>query len=317
MYFAVGLVSMFIIGGISGVMHASPPVDLQHNDTYFVVAHFHYVLFGGAIFGLFGGIYFWFPKFFGKMLHDGLGKIHFWLMVIGFNVTFFPMHWVGIQGMPRRIYTYDEGLGWATWNMVETIGTFVIALGFVVFIVNVLMSLVLSEKAPADPWDGATLEWSIPSPPPVYNFATVPVVTSRIPHWSAKYPDVYGGEEHGIAGHTQLDVIDEHAREHMASGTHAESHTHAPHDHGDEHGHGGHDAIHLPDPSYWPVVTALGVTIIFAGFLFDNAVLHWGVTIFGILLTICSMYAWAMEPPIRHAPTDHTPQGALAGSASH
>ena len=126
MYFALGFIAMFIIGGLSGVMHSSPPADLQQNDTYFIVAHFHYVLFGGSIFGLTGGAYYWWPKMFGRMLNETLGKVHFWLMLIGFNLTFFPMHILGLNGMPRRVYTYPEGLGFEALNQLETVGSFIL-----------------------------------------------------------------------------------------------------------------------------------------------------------------------------------------------
>jgi cytochrome c oxidase subunit 1 len=308
MLFAIGFIAMFIIGGLSGVMHASPPVDQQHQDSYFVVAHFHYVLFGGSIFGLFGGIYYWFPKITGKLFNETLGKWHFWLMFIGFNVTFFPMHWVGIQGMPRRIYTYDSGLGWDFWNALETGGTFILAVGFLIFIANMYLSLTLGRKASADPWDGATLEWTISSPPPVYNFATVPHVSSRIPFWSQKYPDVYGTEVHGAP-----DV--EHAREHAVPGGQGEGHEHA-----DTNAHGdAHDAIHLPNPSYWPILAALGIALAFAGFIYQTPGLRsfiendigldlwvFGVvpenilTFSGIALLVYSVFAWALEPAIGH-----------------
>ena len=136
MLFAIGLVTMFMIGGLSGVTHAVVPSDWQQTDTYYIVAHFHYVLFGGAIFGLFGGLYYWFPKVFGRMLNDRLGKLHFWLMFIGFNLTFGPMHWLGLQGMIRRTYTYPESLGLTFWNQVATLGSFLIAMSIVVFIFN-------------------------------------------------------------------------------------------------------------------------------------------------------------------------------------
>ncbi|MFW6073988.1 MAG: cytochrome c oxidase subunit I [Chloroflexota bacterium] len=262
MLMSIGFVSMFIIGGLSGVMHASPPVDSQQQDSYFVVAHFHYVLFGGSVFGLFAGIYYWWPKFFGKMLSDGLGKLQFWLMLIGFNLTFFPMHWLGVQGMPRRIYTYEEGLNWDFWNMAVTVGSFIIALAFVVFIYNAISSNRKDEQAPDDPWDGATLEWSISSPPPVYNFAEIPNVKSNIPLWTEKYPDVYGGEE-------------EYEGE--------------EHEKGEEDDH--HDHIHLPNPSYWPILVATGILLLFAGFIFT-----WAISIVGAVLLFASVYGWALEP---------------------
>jgi len=316
MLFAIGLISMFTIGGLSGVMHASPPVDSQHQDSYFVVAHFHYVLFGGALFGLVGGVYYWWPKITGKMYNETLGKIHFWLMLIGFNVTFFPMHWVGVQGMPRRIFTYDEGYGWDFWNALETFGAVITAVSFMVFLINAWMSLTTGDDAPDDPWDGGTLEWSISSPPPVYNFAVVPVVSSRIPFWSKKYPEIYGGDDHGVQGVEQPDVADEHAREHAVPGTHAEGHDHA----GDE--HTGHEDIHLPNPSYWPLLAALGLTLAFGGFIATTPGLRdliendigldlWVfgvvpqniVTFVGLALLVISIYAWVLEPAVGHGET--------------
>ena len=166
MMFALGFVALFVIGGLSGVMHASPPVDQQQQDTYFVVAHLHYVLFGGSIMGLMGGIYYWFPKVTGRLLSEKLGQWHFWLMFIGMNVTFGPMHLVGIDGMPRRIYTYDESMGWEFLNQLETVGAFIIAFSVVIFLVNFFKSVRSGEVAGDDPWDGRTLEWAIPSPPP-------------------------------------------------------------------------------------------------------------------------------------------------------
>ncbi|ACZ38068.1 cytochrome c oxidase subunit I [Sphaerobacter thermophilus] len=184
--FAVGFVGMFTIGGISGVMHASVPVDYWQTDTYFVVAHFHYVLFGGTIMALLGGIYYWFPKIFGRMLNDRLGQVHFWLTLIFFNVTFFPMHFLGVDGMPRRIFTYASGMGWDLWNMVETVGAFGLGLSMLLLVYNVVTSLRSGERAKADPWDGRTLEWSIPSPPPEYNFAEIPHVRGRDDWWRRK-----------------------------------------------------------------------------------------------------------------------------------
>ncbi|HEU4488552.1 MAG TPA: cytochrome c oxidase subunit I, partial [Actinomycetota bacterium] len=188
--FALGFVSMFIIGGLSGVTHSIVPHDAQQQDTYYIVAHFHYVLFGGAIFGLFAGIYYWWPKIFGRFLSNALGHLHFWLMIIGFNLTFGPFHILGLQGMPRRISVYPDEMGWNFWNLISTIGAFTIALSVLVFIFNAVRSRTKGEEAGADPWDGRTLEWSIPSPPPVYNFAEEPVVRHRDDFWHTKYIDV-------------------------------------------------------------------------------------------------------------------------------
>jgi cytochrome c oxidase subunit 1 len=182
--FAFGFIAMFIIGGLSGVMHSSPPADLQQTDSYFVVAHFHYVLFGGSVFGLFAGIYYWFPKITGKMLSETIGKWHFWLMLIGFNITFFPMHFLGLEGMPRRTYTYQPGLGYDGMNLTSTIGSFLLALSIALFLWNLLRSLKNGRPSGDNPWNGSTLEWSISSPPPHYNFDTVPTVHSRDPLWS-------------------------------------------------------------------------------------------------------------------------------------
>jgi len=177
---------MFLIGGISGVMHSFSASDYQQQDTYFIVAHIHYVLFGGAIFAIFAGIYYWFPKFTGRMYDEKLGKQNFWLMFIGQNITFFPMHFVGMQGMPRRIFTYDSEMGWAFWNGVESFAAYVVAFGVLLFIINMIKSWISGPKADGDPWDGRTLEWSISSPPPVYNFLDVPKVESLDDFWHKK-----------------------------------------------------------------------------------------------------------------------------------
>ncbi len=194
MYFACGFIAMFLIGGISGVALAAPPFDLQATDSYFVVAHFHYVLFGGTAFALFGGTYYWFPKITGKMLSESIGKWHFWLLLLGFNVTFFPQHQLGIEGMPRRIYTYQANQGWDFYNLLSTLGSFLIALATLVFIVNVILSLRRGEPAGNDPWDAATLEWATTSPPPAHNFDDEIIVNSRRPLWDNKY----SGENRGM-----------------------------------------------------------------------------------------------------------------------
>ena len=194
LYFALGFIAMFLMGGISGVALAAPPFDLQATDSYFVVAHFHYVLFGGTAFALFGGTYYWFPKITGKMLDERIGKWHFWLLLIGFNVTFFPQHELGIQGMPRRIWTYQSNQGWDFYNLVSTIGSFLIALATLVFVVNVILSLRRGEPAGNDPWDAATLEWATTSPPPAHNFDAEIIVNSRRPLWDNKY----SGEDRGM-----------------------------------------------------------------------------------------------------------------------
>jgi cytochrome c oxidase subunit I len=181
LYFAVALPALFVIGGISGVILAIFPVDWQLHDTYFVVAHFHYVLFGGSVFGLFAGLYYWFPKMSGRLMSESLGKLSFWLMFVGFNMTFLIQHSIGMEGMPRRVYDYSEELGVGTFNLVSTIGAFILGVGVVVTCVNVLVSLRKGKKAGNDPWQGNTLEWFVASPPPPNNFDVVPRVRSVEP----------------------------------------------------------------------------------------------------------------------------------------
>jgi cytochrome c oxidase subunit I len=258
LYFALGMVAMFIIGGLSGVMHASPPADLQQTDTYFVVAHFHYVLFGGSIFGLTAGAYYWFPKMFGRMLDEKLGKVHFWLMFIGFNVTFFPMHFLGLNGMARRVYTYPAELNLAFWNQVQTYGSLLLGVAFLLFIYNIWRTARRPANAPADPWRGATLEWAIPSPPQEFNFADVPPVNSATPVWDMRR--AAGGQ------------LPEPPR---VSGA----------------------GIHMPRPSIWPLVTAVGVLVVLGSIMFTHAFPQWFfITITGVAILFYGVYRWAFEP---------------------
>ncbi len=184
MHFVLGFIFIFVLGGLTGVMLASIPLDLQVHDTFFVVAHFHYVLIGGALFPLFGGFHHWFPKFTGKMIDESLGRIAFWLLFVGFNLTFFPMHILGLKGMTRRIYTYPAEMGWDNANLLATIGAFVIAAGGVLFIVNAVKSWKTGAPAGSNPWEAGTLEWAAASPPAHYNFVYPPAATSRYPLWT-------------------------------------------------------------------------------------------------------------------------------------
>ena len=187
MLFALGFLSMFLIGGISGVMLSAPPIDFHLQDTYFVVAHLHYVFFGGSVFGVFAATYYWFPKMTGRRLNERLGKVHFWMHFIGFNVTFFPMHFLGIQGMPRRIADYSPDAGWTMWNLVSTAGAFLIAASVLPFLVNVVATLINGEKVGDDPWEGNTLEWATSSPPPPYNFDRLPPIRSERPVFDLRH----------------------------------------------------------------------------------------------------------------------------------
>src|ERR1700726_3938546 len=189
MLFCVGFLFQFLIAGLTGIMLSVAPFDWQLGNSYFVVAHFHYVIVGGILFTVFAAFYYWFPKMTGRMCDETLGKLHFWLFLIGFHLTFDFMHIPGLLGMPRRIYTYEPGRGWDIWNLIVTIGVFFQALGTLVFIANLLWSYFKGKAAGNDPWDAWTLEWSTNSPPPAYNFATIPAVKSRRPLWDLKHPD--------------------------------------------------------------------------------------------------------------------------------
>lgn len=189
MLFAFGFLSMFLIGGLTGIMLALAPFDFQLSDSYFVVGHFHWVLIGGTVFGVFAGLHYWYPKVTGRMLNETLARWQFWLLYIGFILTFGPMHVAGMLGMPRRIFTYEADRGWESWNQIATIGALVQAPSFLIFVINLLWSLKHGQPAGNDPWDAWTLEWTTTSPPPSYNFAVAPEVKSRRPLWDEKHPD--------------------------------------------------------------------------------------------------------------------------------
>lgn len=199
MIFALGFIAMFTIGGLSGVSFAVVPIDWQMEDTYYVVAHMHYVLFGGSLFAIFAGVYYWFPKMTGKLLSERIGKLHFWLTLIGFNLTFFPQHILGILGMPRRVYTYPNLPNWELLNRISSIGAYIIGISVLVFIWNLYVTLHHGKEAGNDPWDAYTLEWTTSSPPPVHNFDQVPPIKSRRPLYDLKHPDNPDWKQHGSA----------------------------------------------------------------------------------------------------------------------
>ncbi|NCG23964.1 MAG: cytochrome c oxidase subunit I [Actinobacteria bacterium] len=264
MLFAVGTVAMFTIGGLSGVTHAIAPADTQQTDTYYIVAHFHYVIFGGGVLGLMGGAYFWWPKVFGYMLNETRGKIHFWMMLVGFNLTFGPMHVLGLQGMSRRIDTYSKGFGFDFWNLVATIGSYLIAISVAYFIYNTLRSRKEAVHLPPpgpDPWDARSLEWMLPSPTPEHNFDVIPTIESQDEWWHRKY----GYDEDGNV--IRVATIEEAAQKGDAVG------------------------VHLPSPSFWPLVLAIGMPLIGYGIIFNL----W-LCVLGGLLSGGAIYAWILEP---------------------
>ncbi|MDB5821860.1 MAG: Cytochrome-c oxidase [Herminiimonas sp.] len=266
LYFAA-FVFLFVVGGVSGVMTAAVPVDLQLTDTYFVVAHLHYVLLGINVFPVVGGIYYWFPKFTGKLMDERLGKWSFWVMFTGFNLGFFPMHISGLLGMPRRIYTYPDGMGWGTVNMITSAGSFLFAAGVLLFVINVFLSLRRGAKAGANPWDAPTLEWSMPSPPPAYNFVVIPHIASRHPLWEQRL-----GEGTGSSSLEEGMLLD-HGRETVGTtALDAEP-----------------DAIlRMPGDSPAPLLLAAASTVLCIGLL-----LHWHwLSAVAVLGVIASIVVW-------------------------
>jgi cytochrome c oxidase subunit 1 len=230
-------------------MQASVPLDLQVHDTYFVVAHFHYVLIGGAVFPIFGAFYYWFPKFTGRMLSEALGKVNFWLMFAGFNLAFFPMHQLGLKGMPRRVYTYPALAQWASLNLTATLGAAVLALGVLIFLINILISRRRGVLAGNNPWNAGTLEWATSSPPPSYNFFRLPTVAGRDTLWvqPVNQPVIVGlrSDVRQVLVTKMLDAEPDHIEE-------------------------------FPKPSIWPLLTALAATGLFIGSIFTPWAVVWG-----------------------------------------
>ena len=260
MLFSIGFIACFTIGGLSGFMHAAAPSDAQQHDTYFVVAHIHYVLIGGSIFAIFSGIYYWFPKMFGRMLDEKLGTWSFWTIFAGFNMFAFPFHFLGLMGMPRRIYTYSSDMGWNFWNFFSTIGVFVLTAGILLFIVNYVITMRKPVGVASDPWDARTIEWTTPNPVPVYNFREIPQIQARDDFWYKKYPE-------------KPDL----SKKKSASASPKVS--------------GKSAAFHMPGQSYMPALLALGVTVFGYGLLFSSLAL----SAVGLIGTVAGLYGWVFE----------------------
>jgi cytochrome c oxidase subunit 1 len=255
--FVLGFIFTFVIGGLTGIMLASVPIDTQVHDTYFIVAHFHYVLIGGAVFPLLGAVYYWFPKVTGRLMSERLGKWNFWLFFIGFNVAFFPMHILGLQGMPRRVYTYQPEMGWGGLNLLATAGAVLMLLSFALFLWNALSSARRGLAASSNPWDADTLEWATTSPPPPYNFERIPFVTSRAPVWAEResFPVVTG------LAVDYREVVVSTVSEARADVRETS-----------------------PDPSIWPLLAAIAVAVTFLGSIFTPWAVVWGSLPVGITL---------------------------------
>jgi cytochrome c oxidase subunit 1/cytochrome c oxidase subunit I+III len=279
MLFCLGFLFIFLLGGITGVMVAVMPFDWQVHDSYFVVAHFHYVLNGAVVFPIFGAMYFWGPKMTGRALSERLGKVSFWVMFVGFNLAFFPMHILGLMGMPRRVYTYDAGLGWDTLNMVVTAGGFLFAFGTGLSLWNWIRAVRRKEPVPDDPWHGDSLEWSIGSPPPEYNFAALPVVEGRHPLWDRRPLRYATAGGPGTEGVTVQGAIDRQTPVTEGFETLPE------------------EDLHIPGESWVPVATALGITVFFFGLLVDAAL----VAVVGVVGAVLGavLWAWRTEEDLR------------------
>jgi cytochrome c oxidase subunit I+III len=276
MLYVLGFIFIFVLGGLTGVMVASVPFDWQVHDSHFVVAHFHYVLIGGVVFPLLAGFHLWFPKVTGRILGERGSRWAFWLLFIGFNVTFFPLHELGFRGMPRRVYTYLPELGWTDLNLLATAGSYVMGLGFALFTINVVWSVFRGRASGPDPWGGDTLEWATDSPPAPYNFARIPVVRSRYPLW-----DPRGIEGDGIEG---LELYDPEHPQRETLGTtimDGEPQYRRP----------------LPGPSLWPLALAAALAVAVIGSMIDLILVP-----FGAVLAVVAMIGWLRPPKPGEAP---------------
>jgi cytochrome c oxidase subunit 1/cytochrome c oxidase subunit I+III len=270
--FIGGFITFFVIGGLSGIMFAAIPFDQATTDTYFVVAHFHFIIFGAAVFPILGGMYYWFPKVTGRMYNEPVAQASFWLSFVGTSLTFFPMHIVGLLGMPRRVYTYDSGLGWDAYNLSETVGAFLLTVGLLLIFGNLVWSRFRGAYAGSDPFFGGTLEWATTSPPPPYNFAVIPKVTSPYPNWdrqdrSEDRPRLEEGVLTLETGHeTPASTVVDGALD---------------------------EIVRMPSESIWPFALALFVSLVFVALLFA----HYAVAGFLAVAALLAVAAWNAEEP--------------------
>jgi cytochrome c oxidase subunit I+III len=285
--FVAGFLITFVIGGITGVMVASAPFDFQAHDTYFVVGHLHYVLIGGVAFPIFAAAYYWLPKFTGRLLNERLGRWNFWLMFIGLNVTFFPMHIVGLKGMPRRVYTYDENYGWAIYNMISTIGAFILFSGIMVFIANLVYTRFRGPLASENPWGADTLEWSVKSPPPNQGFSVPPIVRSRHPLWDQA--DLHTGDAKLVAFLRALADWPLQWRAALVTSTNDAK---------------PEEVIRVSGPSIWPFFAAVGTVLLFIGEMIHNTLM----LAFAALVVIAAVVMWNRPEP---APWDEAEEEAF------
>jgi cytochrome c oxidase subunit I+III len=270
--FIAGFIFMFVTGGLTGIMFLAIPFDQQVTDTYFVIAHFHYIIFGAAVFPLFGGMYYWFPKVTGRLYFEKPGQISFWILFVGTNLLFFPMHIVGLLGMPRRVYTYGSGLGWTAYNLAETIGGFVTLAGILLLLTNLVWSYFRGEPAGPDPWHGPTLEWTTSSPPPEYDYAVIPKVTSAYPNWDeADRQEDRQKLADGVLvleqGHEQVATSPVDAR--LA------------------------EIVEMPHDSPWPIVLAVTVSLVFATLVLQK----YGVALVMAILCVLALLGWHSKEP--------------------